>query len=918
MKKVFWFFIAALLIGIAASLNVSARTSGNTILRTNRPKNGSQAVAMIMDTIISTLTGSSSPTVHDDGSTFQNGDFTIGLEDETGPTGDGVDETTYWRFSLHLPHDDPSIKVLSAQLTLHLTQMDPSANNDDMRIEDCGCGAINVGFLGLDVPADFTTEMTDVYPPQQLLDSIRLTHGITMSYEDDAIIYFAELKVIVGNPPPVIIRPAGGELWISGEQDSIRWTGIPDGSQLRVELSLDDGVNYSAVDSNVPSDSGYYIWDIPDTLSRTCRVRIVDINDDSTYAVSERFRIKGYRLTRLRSDSSYEAFDPAVHGWGFGNSSSVLWPASWWSQFNYQTGIDSNTGQQYPQQDPFDLARPDDFPDWPLFVRAFTISQCYLSNTTSPAVYRPSALLRWRDKISEMKGSCSGFSVSSLLDFAFEQTFLDSFPLGPYVNLHDLPVNDARRKVINQFQQYFGGREHLAFSAAQSSKPPSQTIQEIKDMLRQDTADPRYLYISNTHGSGAHALVPYQIAESQIDPGVYFVDVYDCNHPGDPTYSVIIDSALGTWEYNDLGWSGGRGMYLMDPVRSYLTHPTIGSSTKRRAIPAAVTQGYLEIYNSTGASVNIINSAGDSIGFRDSLVHTTMQDAVPIIPITGGYQPPIGYYIPTNSYSVQLGDFTDSATYVSFYADSTVYSYRRFDATLNQSDLLSIETSGVGLHNPDAQTKLIDLKMIIVESSAEKAVDIIGYGINQTDSVFCGPIQHDHLRLVNIGNQKQYQIRLDNATGSGKSRFLHNGLTIPANSAEEIVPSWSDLGNRLIIYVDLGNDGTIDDSIFVDNQFTGVNDQTGKGLPTEFALHQNYPNPFNPVTTISFDLPKQSMVTLNVYNMLGQEVATLVNGVRQAGRYSISMDGLRLASGVYFYRLNAGSFLADRKMIILK
>jgi hypothetical protein len=90
-------------------------------------------------------------------------------------------------------------------------------------------------------------------------------------------------------------------------------------------------------------------------------------------------------------------------------------------------------------------------------------------------------------------------------------------------------------------------------------------------------------------------------------------------------------------------------------------------------------------------------------------------------------------------------------------------------------------------------------------------------------------------------------------------------------------------------------------------------------VPTEYALHQNYPDPFNPTTIIQYDLQTPSAVTLKVCNVLGQEVATLVEGEsRGAGRYEVRFDGSRLASGIYFYRLEAISLVSDKKLISLK
>jgi hypothetical protein len=89
-------------------------------------------------------------------------------------------------------------------------------------------------------------------------------------------------------------------------------------------------------------------------------------------------------------------------------------------------------------------------------------------------------------------------------------------------------------------------------------------------------------------------------------------------------------------------------------------------------------------------------------------------------------------------------------------------------------------------------------------------------------------------------------------------------------------------------------------------------------LPTEFKLFQNYPNPFNPTTTIQFDIPKASFVTLKVYNILGQEVATLVNEKREAGRYEAKFKASTLSSGVYFYRLQAGDYASTKKFVLIK
>jgi subtilisin-like proprotein convertase family protein len=89
-------------------------------------------------------------------------------------------------------------------------------------------------------------------------------------------------------------------------------------------------------------------------------------------------------------------------------------------------------------------------------------------------------------------------------------------------------------------------------------------------------------------------------------------------------------------------------------------------------------------------------------------------------------------------------------------------------------------------------------------------------------------------------------------------------------------------------------------------------------LPLKYELRQNYPNPFNPVTKISFSIPHQTIVTIKIYDILGREVETLVNGIKNAGNYEVEWNAGNYASGVYFYRIETGEFTDVKKMVVLK
>jgi hypothetical protein len=98
---------------------------------------------------------------------------------------------------------------------------------------------------------------------------------------------------------------------------------------------------------------------------------------------------------------------------------------------------------------------------------------------------------------------------------------------------------------------------------------------------------------------------------------------------------------------------------------------------------------------------------------------------------------------------------------------------------------------------------------------------------------------------------------------------------------------------------------------------TGINSEKDN-FPKEFTLYQNYPNPFNPVTTLRYSIPQNSNVKLVVYDILGKEVVTLVNEEKHGGTYELNWNAVNLPSGVYFYQLQAGSFVENKKMVLLK
>jgi hypothetical protein len=152
------------------------------------------------------------------------------------------------------------------------------------------------------------------------------------------------------------------------------------------------------------------------------------------------------------------------------------------------------------------------------------------------------------------------------------------------------------------------------------------------------------------------------------------------------------------------------------------------------------------------------------------------------------------------------------------------------------------------------------------------------------------------------------------------------GMLFKSTNGGDMWSSFTGLTSRslnAISFYDVNHGFVVGDSgmIFHTSNGGGVVVDAGKEpgpAPKEFLLDQNYPNPFNPVTVIRYQLAVNSFVTVRVYDLLGREVAMLVNEVKNAGGYNVQWDASGYASGLYFYRLQAGPFVEIKKMMLLR
>jgi hypothetical protein len=157
---------------------------------------------------------------------------------------------------------------------------------------------------------------------------------------------------------------------------------------------------------------------------------------------------------------------------------------------------------------------------------------------------------------------------------------------------------------------------------------------------------------------------------------------------------------------------------------------------------------------------------------------------------------------------------------------------------------------------------------------------------------------------------------LELSTDSSGTLQPGQSSTIPFVARDPGIFGWRSIISRFQIYSSDPID-SIKRIIVARDIMTDVGSSNTRS-PVRYALKQNYPNPFNPTTTIRYQLPSRSYVTLTVYDLLGRKVGTLVDGVEEPGEKSTTFDGSSLASGVYFYRLKAGEFVQTRKLVLVR
>jgi hypothetical protein len=259
-----------------------------------------------------------------------------------------------------------------------------------------------------------------------------------------------------------------------------------------------------------------------------------------------------------------------------------------------------------------------------------------------------------------------------------------------------------------------------------------------------------------------------------------------------------------------------------------------------------------------------------------------------------------------STFSDSLGNYSFTNMYPGNYilmaipAGDYIPTFFRYDGTQTlhwkDADSVAVNSSGI----------ISDINFSVISRPDSGEYYVSGKVIDDSGNPIAGA-----LVFAKDDNQQIYSFGITNDEGMYKITGL-----IPGNySISSSSYGYSD-GNPASVSLDYSSNYSGNASFtMTSEEVTAVNRNTELN---SFKLNQNYPNPFNPSTTINFVVPYQTRVTLKVFNVLGSEVATLVNGEKPAGSYNVTFNAGNLASGVYFYQLKAGNFIATKKLMLIK
>ena len=599
-----------------------------------------------------------------------------------------------------------------------------------------------------------------------------------------------------------------------------------------------------------------------------------------------------------------QTFQMDADAWGFDNVEAHLWPAG--------------SGE---------------FPTLELFKKAFDVS--YISDlafdASSEYAYYQLVKRAWHpitiSAPQRWKGSCYGLAYTCQLfkegyNDLFDLTWLPSYTFN-INDITDLSKNPAGRDYVNVYYLHQFGAVQLSHILARSlmGDDYGALISQLRTALSNGTT----IGLAEYFTTGGHIITPIRLQKINHNPETYKVTVYD-NADHTRSYDLEIDATNNSWVY--------------DGPLNYLTPTNLEPGLQTRietfspVIPTV--ESYLGfrvdlVVSGIGQEKEILFKAGgEELGFKDGQTVDNFSRGTPFYPLVSAidYGRPPGYLFDNRSVSCTILNTDDSDYDFFLFRCGQAYHFTKSAVSAETRDVLEFDEQRLGytLHTTSEDLQTLTSRLIRVNESEQESVLLSQIRLNRADTLDVrieddSEDGKDDLVVANLGRSQIVSLELCCIQNGSYQKFERSGVELKARALYRFTPDWANMGDRLLIVeVDTDLDGTMDETLKLENQYTGVetSESSGAEPPAAYALSQNYPNPFNNRTKIRFALPEPSQVRIELFNVLGQQVRVLLERRLEAGYHEMAFEAADLASGLYLCRFRAHGFVRVRKMVLMR
>jgi photosystem II stability/assembly factor-like uncharacterized protein len=749
------------------------------------------------------------------------------------------------------------------------------------------------------------------------------------------------LSELVNSRVLVLGSPIDGESWSVGSTQTIKWTST-NVKNVKLEYSIDNGASWvlPPIIASTPAASGSYSWAVPNTPSAQCRVRISDVSNALTVDTSEGvFSIGHTPVIILPGIMGSPLYNDANH-----DQNLTDFERDWVDDC---LNIASVASLLY---DPGLL---------PTFIAEFERRMLELKldeyGTNPPSgtnLFIASSPLRdysnqlKREPLAHYEGLVQ--TLRGRLGYTLHESD------GTYVSPEDLFIfsYDWRKSVL------LAGNELSLFI----------------DQVKRWTGANRVTIIAHSMG-GLVTKACIRSGQTAIDR-IIFVGTPHWGAP-DAIYKSLTGEAFDKWYERVFFWpqimkvltKNFRSVYGLFPNRQLcdllpskvLIQAEIGTACKLLGYPDAM--DYLRALKLSPSGTTDLNAALLDKGIQD-LSDVALQDygTTKVAIVVGDGLPTVNMVRVDESGVIGLAQFNGDGTVP--LASALASGAPKPDAvrivTVEHSNLCNNGTvcDAIVQILQNATAKMAPSHMNVVGNSSSDAYQVTARGgavlhaydwfgrhtgptsdstyetnipgsyylgnaiasLSDTKAILLPHLSGYRIVLQPLDSAVTPELDIDDLQGGGDAAFV-NYHAVPLASTARASLSLDSVHAGLTLNVDQKGDGSsiipVKPRRFVIAALPEEGAAKSK-LPLAFRLAQNYPNPFNPSTTIGYGLPNRSHVTLTVFNTLGQQVATLQNGEQDAGYHEVKFDATNLSSGVYFYRMQAGSYVETKKLLLMR